>query len=66
MMYRIIVAGRKTGESNPRAKLTNHEVELIRVLREEHGLSLDVLANKFEVSKTLVAGICCYSKRRYG
>ena len=40
--------GRRIGESHPRAKLTDHEVDLIRELAEE-GLTYEDIARKFEL-----------------
>ena len=50
------------GEDHPRARLTDGEVELIRLLHEE-GMSYTVLAEKFEVSKWAVGRICRYERR---
>lgn len=61
-------AGRRIGESHPRAKLTDHEVDLIRDLIEDtvdpatgkvvlKGLSYGEVARKFEVSKGTVFDI---------
>lgn len=44
-------------------KLTERDVDLIRELHEEHGLSYLALARKFEVSKSLVAKVCRYERR---
>ena len=41
--------GRRIGESHPRAKLTDHEVDLIRELAEQ-GLTHEQIARKFELS----------------
>ena len=38
---------RRIGESHPRAKLTDHEIDLIRELAED-GLSVAQIAEKFE------------------
>ncbi|MDO9597260.1 MAG: hypothetical protein Q7J47_06020 [Azoarcus sp.] len=54
--------GYQMGERHHRSRLTDHEVELVRVLREE-GLSFSLLAAKFEVSKSCVVGICHYRRR---
>jgi hypothetical protein len=55
----------KRGEQHPRAKLTNHEVEHMRRLREETHPPppLSLLAVMFEISKTQVFRICCYQER---
>lgn len=65
-MQRIVAvneAGLRIGEDHPNAKLTNSEVESIRVLHEEHGMSYSTLAEKFEISKGAVAKICRYERR---
>jgi ribosome-binding protein aMBF1 (putative translation factor) len=43
--------------------LTDRDVDLIRELHEEHGLSYGVLAGKFEVSKSVIRDICRYRRR---
>lgn len=50
--------GRRIGESHPRAKLTDHEVDLVHELVEE-GMSLRQIAEKFEglISKSQVGKI---------
>lgn len=50
------------GEAHPRARLTDHEVELIRQLREQ-GMSLSKLADKFETYTSTIKGICDYKRR---
>jgi hypothetical protein len=49
--------GNRIGESNPRAELSDHEVELMLELREE-GKSYGWLADKFEVAKSTAQDIC--------
>jgi len=67
-------AGRRIGESHPRAKLTDHEVDLIRDLIEDtvdpatgkvvlKGLSYGEIARKFEVSKGTVFDIVSCRRR---
>jgi DNA-binding MarR family transcriptional regulator len=56
-------AGLRIGEDHPNAKLTNGEVETLRQLHEEDGLSYKALAEKFELSKGAVAKICRYERR---
>jgi hypothetical protein len=48
--------GRRIGESHPRAKLLNHEVDLVLDLLDA-GLSYAEVAHKFEVSKSCIAHI---------
>ncbi len=50
--------GQRVGDSHPRAKLTNREVDLLLQLREEEGWSYNQLADKFEISKSGVRRIC--------
>lgn len=52
--------GRPIGEGHHNARLTRHDADLMRELREEHGLSLGTLAAKFEVSRTTVMRVCRY------
>lgn len=44
---------RRIGQEHWRAVLTDHEVELVRRLRDE-GLTLTEIAKKFEVSKACI------------
>lgn len=66
-MTRVVVAinekGRRIGDSHQRARISNHDVDLMRELREEHGLSYKELAEKFDVSESLVKQICNYRIR---
>lgn len=55
--------GYRIGESHHNAKLTDHEVDVVRQLREEHGLTYSSLAEKFEVSVDLIRQICRYKLR---
>lgn len=54
--------GYRIGETHHRAVLTDHEVDLLRDLREE-GYSYDWLAEKFEISIWTVGRICRYERR---
>lgn len=54
--------GNRIGESNPRAQLSNHDVELLLQLREE-GFSYSWLAQKFECSKSAVQWYCNGGRR---
>mgnify|MGYP003609763205 CR=1 FL=1 len=56
-------AGLRIGEDHPNAKLTDAEVERIRSLHEDDGMSYKTLADKFEISKGAVAKICRYERR---
>ena len=55
--------GRRIGESHPRAKLLDHEVEQVLALLDA-GLSYAAVASKFDVSKSCIAHIA--SGRRRG
>lgn len=65
MRKRIAVneTGRRIGEDHQHAKLTNDQVDRIRDLHEDHGLSYTQLASMFCVSKSSVADICQYRRR---
>ncbi|HEX7386257.1 MAG TPA: hypothetical protein VF285_03140 [Castellaniella sp.] len=56
-------SGYRVGEDHHGARLTNHEVDMLRVLHEDEGMSYTVLAEKFDVSKSCVADICRYRRR---
>lgn len=49
--------GYRCGQQHHNAKLTDHEVELIRSLHDE-GMGYKLIAKKFEVSPRTVRGIC--------
>lgn len=55
--------GQRIGESHHKADLTDHEVDLIRELREKDGYSYSALALKFEVPKVTIQMICTYKRR---
>ena len=55
--------GNRVGEDHPRAKLTDHEVDLIRELHEGGGLSMREIAEKFDIAKSTVCDIVNYNKR---
>ena len=55
--------GRRIGEAHHRAKLSDADVDLIRELREAHGISYEEIAKKFDVSKSEIAEICRYEIR---
>lgn len=56
-------AGLRIGEDHPNAKLTDAEVELIRSLHEDDGMTYETLAEKFEVSRWAIGRICRYERR---
>lgn len=61
--------GNRIGESNPRAELSDHEVDLLLQMREERDpegkplYSYGWLAAKFEVPKSTVSDICLGRRR---
>lgn len=55
--------GNRVGEDHGKAKLTDHDIDLIRELHEEHGLGYRTLARKFETSKSTIRDICKYRRR---
>lgn len=55
--------GHRMGESHPRARLSDHDVELMRRLHEEHGLGYGTLADKFECGASTARDICTYRTR---
>lgn len=55
-------SGGRVGEQHQHAKLSDHEVELVRRMRAE-GLTYDCIAEKMEVSKSCVADICTWRRR---
>lgn len=57
--------GVRIGESHPRARLTDWEVELIRQLHEdlEEPIGYRRLAAIFEVSKRTIRDVCAYRRR---
>lgn len=61
--------GNRIGESNPRASLTDHEVDLLREMRDErkddgtHRYSLGFLALRFKLPKSTVQDICSGRRR---
>jgi len=54
--------GRPIGQDHHRAKLTDHEIDLIIELRAQ-GMWLEVIAQKFEISKSYACEICKGKKR---
>lgn len=55
--------GRPVGEKHWRATLTDQDVENIRQLYEEHGLSLRKIAEKFDIGRSTVWSIVTYRRR---
>lgn len=52
----------RRGENHPKAVLTDHEVELVRKLRDE-GMSFGQISAKFDIGKSTVRDICAYRTR---
>lgn len=55
--------GRWCGESHPKVKLTDAQVDRMRELHEDLGWSYDRLAAEFETPKSTVQYICRYRSR---
>lgn len=55
-------AGLRVGEDHPRAKLSDHDVDLILELHLT-GMGYAEIANKFEVTKWAIGRICRYERR---
>ena len=55
--------GNRVGETHHRARLTDHDVDLMRELWEEGKITTGELAEKFEVSWSTVHDIVTYQKR---
>ena len=53
----------KTGKDNPSSKLTDQDIDYIRELREDYGLTLKNIADKFEVHEGTISKICSYKTR---
>lgn len=53
----------RRGDDHHQAKLTDHDVELIRQLHEEGGLTHRELAEKFDCSRQNISAIVNYRSR---
>ena len=53
----------RTGESHPKAKLTDRDVDLMRALHEDHFISIPECARKFEISYFTAYDILKYKTR---
>ncbi len=65
-MRKVITVNQKgyaIGEDHRNAKLTNEQIDRIRDLREEHGMKYSQLAEMYQVSKSMIAGVCQYRRR---
>lgn len=63
LRVRVNDEGRLVGEDHPRAKLTDHDVDLIRELHEAHGLSTTMIARKFEITPRWALRLVQYTGR---
>ncbi len=54
--------GKRVGESHGRARLTDHEIDLIRQLKEQ-GMSAATIAEKMEISKRYVYKLVNFERR---
>jgi len=55
--------GRRIGEDHPRSRFSDAQVDRIRDLREDHGLTYVQLALMFQCHKQTIASICQYRTR---
>jgi hypothetical protein len=55
--------GIRRGERHPKANLTDHEVELVRKMREQDKMSYGEISLKMETPKTTIIDICLYNTR---
>ena len=53
----------RVGESHPRAKLSDAQVDELRALREDRGWTLEALAQQFGITRSAVCRICRYTRR---
>ncbi len=54
--------GKRIGETHGRAKLSDHEIDLVRQLKEE-GMPATEIAAKMEISKRYVYKLVNYERR---
>lgn len=54
--------GKRIGESHGRAKLTDHEIDLVRQLKEQ-GMPAAEIADKMEISKRYVYKLANFERR---
>ncbi len=55
-----------SGERHPRVELTFHEVELIRKMHEQEGMTYAQIAEKMETPRSTIQSICRYETRVNG
>jgi len=53
----------RSGERHPKARISDHDVDLMRDLHEEHGLSIPEIASKFHCPYDTAYDICKYRSR---
>lgn len=66
MVKRIVQVterGYRVGESHQKSKLSDEQVERIRQLHEDHGISYDQISLRLGIPKSTVASICRYERR---
>ena len=61
-MVQIGEYGRRVGESHGRARLSDHEIDLVRQLKEE-GMPAGEIAEKMEISRRYVYKLVNYERR---
>jgi ribosome-binding protein aMBF1 (putative translation factor) len=61
--YAVNERGIRIGEDHHNALLTNEQIDRIRDLREDHGLSYKQLSLMFQVSFQTIASVCQYRRR---
>lgn len=61
-MVQIGEYGKRVGESHGRAKLSDHEIDLVRQLKEE-GMPAGEIAAKMEISRRYVYKLVNYERR---
>jgi len=61
-MIQIGEYGKRVGESHGRAKLSDHEIDLVRQLKEE-GMPATEIAEKFEVGRRYVYKVVNFERR---
>ena len=54
--------GKRVGETHGRAKLSDHEIDLVRQLKEE-GMPAAEIASKMEISKRYVYKVVNFERR---
>lgn len=55
--------GRRIGEAHHKSRFTEEQINRIRDLHEDHGLSYNQIADLFQCHKQTIASICQYRTR---